>query len=59
MDSLQVTSILEFNSDTLKSVRKQYDLDKPGQMDKSIDILEEWIQKQEHFVVKCYGKSIT
>lgn len=55
MESLTSTLIVEFNPDTLESVRKQYDLDQQGQIDKLIDILEEWIKKQDHFETKIFG----
>ncbi|CAH2093982.1 unnamed protein product [Euphydryas editha] len=48
MDFITKDPILEFKPDTLEYIRKQYNLDKPGQMKKSIDILRDWVQKQNH-----------
>ncbi|CAH2238874.1 jg13684 [Pararge aegeria aegeria] len=56
MESLPKDSIFEFNADTLIYLRKQYDLDKPGRIEEAIDILEEWIKKQNHFVVKDFPR---
>ncbi|XP_045770444.1 uncharacterized protein LOC123870972 [Maniola jurtina] len=56
MESIPQDSIFEFNPDTLLYLRKQYDLDKPGRIDEAINILEEWIQKQNHFVVKEFPR---
>ncbi|XP_063628801.1 uncharacterized protein LOC134800230 [Cydia splendana] len=53
MSSLKA-SLLEFNPTTIEEVRKEYGLDKPGMMEQAIDILHEWIQKQEHFVKKDF-----
>ncbi|CAK1590216.1 unnamed protein product [Parnassius mnemosyne] len=56
MDSLQKTSLLEFNNDTLQIIRKDYNLDKPGSMDQAINILHEWVKKQNHFVKTDYPR---
>ncbi|XP_047999724.1 alpha-tocopherol transfer protein-like [Leguminivora glycinivorella] len=47
-------SLLEFDSTTIENVRKEFDLHKPGIMDQAIDILYDWIQKQEHFLKKDF-----
>ncbi|CAG5047386.1 unnamed protein product [Parnassius apollo] len=56
MDSLPINTLLEFNKDTLQTIRKDYNLDKPGSMDQAIDILHEWVQKQNHFEIKDYPR---
>ncbi|CAH0713621.1 unnamed protein product, partial [Brenthis ino] len=56
MEFIPKNSILEFNPDTLQSLRKQYDLDKPGRIAEAINLLEEWIKKQPHFVVKSFTR---
>ncbi|XP_045770277.1 uncharacterized protein LOC123870852 [Maniola jurtina] len=56
MESIPSDSIFEFNPDTLKYLRKQYDLDSPGRIEEAIDILQEWIKKQNHFVVKDFPR---
>lgn len=54
MESIPKDSIFEFNPDTLVYLRKQYGLDEPGRIEQAIDILEEWIQKQNHFTVRKF-----
>ncbi|XP_059048807.1 uncharacterized protein LOC131844036 [Achroia grisella] len=56
METLSKDPILEFNSDTLLSVRKLYDLDRPGRMEEAINILEEWVKKQDHFTNKDFNR---
>ncbi|RVE47539.1 hypothetical protein evm_007798, partial [Chilo suppressalis] len=56
MDSLPKDPILVFPPDTLKVVRKEYDLDKPGAIDRAIDILELWLKKQDHFTKKDFSR---
>ncbi|XP_049879561.1 uncharacterized protein LOC126376287 [Pectinophora gossypiella] len=52
MEYLPKNEILEFNPDTFEFVRKTFGLDKPGAMSEAVDILEEWIKKQQHFTTK-------
>ncbi|CAK1590231.1 unnamed protein product [Parnassius mnemosyne] len=56
MESLPMNTLLEFNKDTLQTIRKDYNLDKPGSMDQAIDILQEWVKKQNHFEKKDYPR---
>ncbi|XP_039752281.1 retinaldehyde-binding protein 1-like [Pararge aegeria] len=56
MESLPKDSLIEFNPETLQDLRKQYDLDKPGRIEEAIHILEEWVKKQNHFVVKSFPR---
>ncbi|CAH2093981.1 unnamed protein product [Euphydryas editha] len=55
MDFIPKNPILEFKPDTLECIRKQYDLDKPGQMKEAVNILRDWVQKQNHFKKKDFG----
>ncbi|CAK1590063.1 unnamed protein product [Parnassius mnemosyne] len=57
MDSLPVNNLLEFHKDTLQTIRKDYNLDKPGCMDQAIDVLHEWVKKQNHFEIKDYPRA--
>lgn len=52
---LRETKVLKFNPNTLEDVRKQHGLDYT-KMCEAIDILREWILKQEHFVRKDFSK---
>ena len=56
MESLPKDCILEFNPDTLTFLRKQYNLDKPGRIEEAISVLQEWINKQPHFLKKDFRK---
>ncbi|RVE47538.1 hypothetical protein evm_007797 [Chilo suppressalis] len=56
MDSLPKDPILVFPPDTLQVVRKEFDLDKPGAIDRAIDILELWLKKQDHFTKKDFSR---
>ncbi|KOB69774.1 putative CRAL/TRIO domain-containing protein [Operophtera brumata] len=55
MESLPKNNLLEFNPDTLEAVRKEFNLDKPGRVDEAIDILDEWVKKQAHFMKKDFN----
>lgn len=48
--------MLEFHPDTAESVRKDINLDKPGRIDEAVDLLEEWVKKQDHFLKKDFCK---
>ncbi|XP_063388723.1 uncharacterized protein LOC134674547 [Cydia fagiglandana] len=54
--TLKNSNILKFNTNTLEYVRKEFNLHQPGMMDQTIDILYDWIQKQEHFVKKDFSR---
>lgn len=56
MESIPKSPLFEFPSNTLYNVRKAYDLEKPGDMVAAVNILEEWIQKQDHFLKKDFSK---
>lgn len=57
MESLPKSPLLNFPPDTLEVVRKAYDLDGPGRMNQAIDILDEWVKQQRHFVRKDFRES--
>ncbi|XP_050353564.1 uncharacterized protein LOC126775570 [Nymphalis io] len=54
MDTIPKDRILEIKPDALTEVRKQYNLEKPGQMKEAIDILENWVKQQKHFKKKDF-----
>ncbi|KPJ11589.1 Alpha-tocopherol transfer protein [Papilio machaon] len=56
MNTIPKNYLLNFNEDTLVSIRKEYDLDKPGRIDEAIDLLMEWLKKQDHFVKKEFPR---
>lgn len=56
MESLNDTPILKFNANTLHEIRKEYNLHHEGVMDQMITSFEDWIQKQNHFKKKDFGK---
>ncbi|XP_046964296.1 alpha-tocopherol transfer protein-like [Vanessa cardui] len=55
MDTIPQDRILETKPDTLTAIRKQYNLDKPGQMKEAISILHNWVQQQQHFKKKDFS----
>ncbi|XP_046964432.1 alpha-tocopherol transfer protein-like [Vanessa cardui] len=55
MDTIPKDRILESKSDALTAIRKQYNLDKPGQMKEAVSILRDWVQQQEHFKKKDFS----
>ncbi|KAJ0173144.1 hypothetical protein K1T71_011320 [Dendrolimus kikuchii] len=56
MQCIKPDPMLKFNPDTFITLRRQYNYDKPGEMDSAIDVLENWIKKQEHFTKKEYSR---
>ncbi|XP_026314173.1 alpha-tocopherol transfer protein-like [Hyposmocoma kahamanoa] len=56
METLPKSPVLNFRPDTLNAVRKTFDLDGPGRMKEAVDILDEWVKKQEHFVKKNFSR---
>lgn len=55
MDSSE-NRLLELHPDSVEYVRKEINLDKPGRIDEALDILEEWVKMQNHFVKKDIRK---
>ncbi|XP_050353567.1 uncharacterized protein LOC126775572 [Nymphalis io] len=56
MDFIPKDRILETKPGILTAIRKQYNLEKPGQMKEAINILHEWVQKQKHFQKKDFSQ---
>lgn len=56
MEAIKEDRILKFNPKTLEAVRKEYNLDQIERLNEGIDILENWIKKQDHFVKKDFSK---
>lgn len=56
MEFIPKDRILESKPDTLQYIRKQHNLEKPGQMKESIKIVRDWVQKQSHFKKKDFSK---
>ncbi|KAG6457317.1 alpha-tocopherol transfer protein-like [Manduca sexta] len=56
MQAIPKLPILEFTDDALESIRKCHNLHDPGRMEEAVDILCEWIQKQEHFLRKDFPR---
>lgn len=59
MEAIPSNQLLEYNSDTLTFLRKQYELDKPGRMEEAIEILQDWLKKQDHIIKKNYRKCLS
>ncbi|XP_072934347.1 alpha-tocopherol transfer protein-like [Epargyreus clarus] len=57
MEHIPENDLLEFNPNMLQNIRKQYNFEKPGDMDRAIDILDLWIKKQRHFMKKEFPRS--
>ncbi|XP_072934344.1 uncharacterized protein [Epargyreus clarus] len=55
MQCIPKNSLLEHRPETFLSIRKEYNLDKPGEMEDAIRILREWVQKQHHFKKKDFS----
>ncbi|KAJ0173130.1 hypothetical protein K1T71_011306 [Dendrolimus kikuchii] len=56
MESLPKNRILEFNHDVMAVLRGRYNLDKPGDMDKAINILQDWLNQQDHIANKTLAR---
>lgn len=56
MESISENRILKFKPDTLDFLRNQYGFDTTQRMNEAIDSLQEWAAKQEHFMMKSFGK---
>ncbi|KAG6457316.1 alpha-tocopherol transfer protein [Manduca sexta] len=56
MEELPRDKILTYNPDTLKAVRYEFNLENPGRLEEAINILEDWIKKQDHFVKKDFDR---
>ncbi|CAK1541709.1 unnamed protein product [Leptosia nina] len=47
--------VLQFNADTLDSMRKEINLARPGEMEEAVNILKTWIQQQPHLKKKDFS----
>ncbi|KAJ8711052.1 hypothetical protein PYW07_008294 [Mythimna separata] len=56
MECLNDDKMIKFRPDTLEAVRKELNLDKPGRISEALDILENWVQMQPHFVKKDFSR---
>ncbi|XP_047516578.1 retinaldehyde-binding protein 1-like [Pieris napi] len=54
MEFIPKDRILELHPDTLYQVRKEVNLEKPGEMKRAVNILKEWIKQQPHFIKKDF-----
>ncbi|XP_037872347.1 alpha-tocopherol transfer protein-like [Bombyx mori] len=57
MDTLPNNPLFRYNPDTLIMVRKKHNLEKSEDMNKVIDILEDWIKQQNHFKKTDYTRA--
>lgn len=56
MEAFAEHPLLKLSANIINEVRKIHNLDQPGRIDEAIDILEKWIQKQDHILNKDFGK---
>lgn len=49
-------NVIEFHPNALEAIRKFHKMDQPGRIDEAIDMLDEWVQKQDHFTRKDFSK---
>ncbi|XP_063368766.1 alpha-tocopherol transfer protein-like [Cydia amplana] len=49
IEELPKTGFLKFRHDQLFEVRKLFNLEKPGRVKEAIELLREWLEKQDHF----------
>lgn len=52
MSSVTNSSVIEFNSDLVQHLRSLYGLETQERFDEAINILIEWIKKQDHLIQK-------
>lgn len=55
MEEIKPNPILKFNESQLQSVRKTVDYEDVNKLKQDLELLIEWIQKQNHFGVKEFG----
>ncbi|CAB3222194.1 unnamed protein product [Arctia plantaginis] len=56
MESLTKSHLLEWRPNAVQEIRKIYNLDMPGRIEEAINILEKWVEKQDHFVKKDFKR---
>lgn len=59
MESRTENRLLILPPGAVENIRKSYDLDKPERLDEAIQILHDWIQKQDHIIKKDFSKYIS
>lgn len=52
MSSVTSNSVIEFNSDLVQHLRSLYGLETQERFDEAINILIEWIKKQDYLIQK-------
>ncbi|KAJ2937968.1 hypothetical protein O0L34_g14250 [Tuta absoluta] len=48
--------ILKLNKNTVEELRKEYGFDKPSAMEAAVDILENWVKQQKHFIKTDFNR---
>ncbi|XP_022129804.2 uncharacterized protein LOC111003535 [Pieris rapae] len=56
MEFIPQNKLLKVKADTLKVIRDEINLGKPGEMKSAVKILKEWVQQQPHFKKKDFGE---
>ncbi|XP_048482261.1 uncharacterized protein LOC105397754 [Plutella xylostella] len=56
MNEIKRNTYLEFNPNQLQEIRKQYGYEDVNVLRKTIDAIEDWIAKQNHFVVRKFDR---
>ncbi|CAG4932519.1 unnamed protein product [Colias eurytheme] len=54
MDFIPKDRFLELYPDTLYQVRKEINMEKPGEMKRAVNLLKEWLFKQPHLIKKDF-----
>lgn len=54
MESVTNTHLLKLPLKVVEDLKKIHNLDKPGRMDEAIDLLEQWLKKQDHILKKDF-----
>ncbi|XP_037872526.1 uncharacterized protein LOC101744995 [Bombyx mori] len=49
--------LINVSTETKRNVRKLFDLDEPGRLEDAVQILDEWIKKQTHFLKTDYERA--
>lgn len=55
MECLSENDLLQFNSDTLETVRKLRGYNSQREVNDAVNILETWTKTQDHFLKKNFG----
>ncbi|XP_038213812.1 retinaldehyde-binding protein 1-like [Zerene cesonia] len=54
MDFIPKDRFLELHPDTLYQVRKEINMERPGEMKRAVNLLKEWLLKQPHLIKKDF-----